>query len=140
VKIHRHIRRCLLITYMLFCLFISRTLLHNAMRKVRDVFSGHPVLAKVTSCSSFVVHSTSSSSSCRWLGKIKKTFKNKTKCCAKITLKTYSHENAIQAVKYTAPRGAALRLIRCGRSFIPVSRQPQIRPGTKKQDRYESAE
>ena len=42
---YRHIRRCLLITYMLFCWFISPTVLHNAMRKFRDVFSGHPVYA-----------------------------------------------------------------------------------------------
>jgi len=38
VKIHRHIRRCLLIIYMLFCWFISPTLLHNAMRKFGTFF------------------------------------------------------------------------------------------------------
>ena len=42
VKIHRHIRRCLLITYMLFCWFISPTLLHNAMRKFGTFFFGPP--------------------------------------------------------------------------------------------------
>ena len=42
----RHIRRCLLITYMLFCWFISPTLLHNAMRKFGTFSSGrHPVMA-----------------------------------------------------------------------------------------------
>jgi len=38
VKIHRHIRRCLLITYTLFCWLISPTLLHNAMRKFGTFF------------------------------------------------------------------------------------------------------
>ena len=38
MKIHRHIRRCLLITYMLFCWFTSSTLLHNAMRKFGTFF------------------------------------------------------------------------------------------------------
>ena len=38
MKIHRHIRRCLLITYMFFCWFISPTLLHNAMRKFETLF------------------------------------------------------------------------------------------------------
>ena len=38
VKIHRHIRSCLLITYMLFCWFISPTLLHNTIWKFRTFF------------------------------------------------------------------------------------------------------
>jgi len=39
---YRHIRRCLLITYMLFCWFISSTLLHNAMRKFGTFSFGPP--------------------------------------------------------------------------------------------------
>ena len=38
----------LLITYMLFCWFISSTLLHNAMRKFGTFFSGHPVYTLIS--------------------------------------------------------------------------------------------
>ena len=46
-RIPRHIRRCLHITYVLFCWFISTTLLHNAMRMFGTFFAPPGMYPKI---------------------------------------------------------------------------------------------